>query len=120
MDNECQIPALLPQEYTLEREFPSGPGLEFRSSTVQDTGYIPGLGIRCQGQEKKNKMGETQPTTKMNVKRKTVGRGPLETLFSHQGPIRTQLIQNRVPEPRPEQKRGRCCPLVVRSVTAQV
>ena len=37
----------------LEREFPSGPGLEFRSSTVQDTGYIPGLGIRCQGQEKK-------------------------------------------------------------------
>lgn len=30
-------------------------------------------------------MGETQPTTKMNVKRKTVGRGPLETLFSLPG-----------------------------------
>ena len=54
----------------------------------------------------------------MNVKRKTEGKGPLDSLFSCQGPIRRQLIQNQVPEPRPGQKRSRCCPLVHESVTA--
>ena len=66
------------------------------------------------------KWGKHNLLLRMNVKRKTEGKGPLDTLLSSQGPIQRQLIQNRVPEPRPEQKRGRCCPLVVRSVTAQV
>ena len=106
---------------TLEGEFPSGPGLEFCSSTVQDTGYIPDLGNKMPRPRKERiKWGKHNLILRMNVKRKTVGRGPLETLFSHQGPIRTQLIQNQVPEPGPEQKRGRCFPLVVPSVTAQV
>ena len=54
----------------------------------------------------------------MNVKRKTEGKGPLDTLFSGQGPIQRQLIQNQVPEPRPGRKRSGCCPLMGESVTA--
>ena len=65
------------------------------------------------------KWGKHNLLLRMDVKRETVGKGPLETL-SPEGPIQRQLIQNQVPEPKPGRKRSRCCPLVDWSVTAQV
>ena len=85
------------------------------------TGYIPGLGNKMPRPRKERiKWGKHKLLLRMTVKRKTVGKGPLETLFSHQGPFQRQLIQNQLPGPRPGQKRSRCCPLVDESVTARV
>ena len=58
------------------------------------TGYIPGLGNKMPRPRKERiKWGKHKLLLRMNVKRKTVGKGPLETLFSHQGPFQRQLIQ---------------------------
>ena len=102
----------------LEREFPGGPVVT-TFFHVEDTDYIPGLGNKMPRPRKERiTWRKHNLLRRMNVKRKTIGKGPLKTLLSLQGPIQRELIQNQVPEPRPGQKRNRCCPLVDESLTA--
>ena len=81
------------------------------SSTVEDTVYIPGFGNKMPRPRKERiKWRKHNLLLRMNVKRKTVGKGPLKTLFSGQGPIQRQLIQNRVSEPSQGRKGADAAP----------